>query len=242
MVPSRVNRSVRNSWKRFESARVQDGTLAERPALERHRDQTALEHREAEGRVARELVDAALPLLPFLLQLLELGDHDRQQLEDDRRTDVGHDAQREDGELLECTAREEREEPEDGALELLEEAAHHRRIDPRGDDERTDPVDREHPEREEDPLPELRDPPDVLDASVHPITSFVPDIARLRDVSTQVMVGVGSDSEGQETWDTSVALAERLGIAPVVFPGDHAGMATQPDAFAARLREVLGVA
>lgn len=74
-----------------------------------------------------------------------------------------------------------------------------------------------------------------------PITSFVPDIARLRDASTQVMVGVGVDSEGQETWDTSVALAEHLGVAPVVFPGDHVGMATQPDAFAARLREVLGV-
>lgn len=75
-----------------------------------------------------------------------------------------------------------------------------------------------------------------------PITSYVPDIARLRDASTQVMVGVGADSEGQETWDTSIALAERLGVQPVVFPGDHIGMATQPDAFAARLCEVLGVA
>ncbi len=75
-----------------------------------------------------------------------------------------------------------------------------------------------------------------------PITSFDPDIARLRDGTTQVMVGVGADSEGQETWETSLALAARLGIEPVVFPGDHVGMATQPDAFAARLREVLGVA
>lgn len=75
-----------------------------------------------------------------------------------------------------------------------------------------------------------------------PITSFTPDIGKLRSASTEVLVGVGADSEGQETWDTTLALAERLGIEPVVFPGDHIGMATQPDAFAARLREVLGVA
>ena len=75
-----------------------------------------------------------------------------------------------------------------------------------------------------------------------PITSFVPDIERLKGGATQVMVGLGVDSEGQETWDTSTALAKRLGVSPVMFPGDHVGMATQPDAFAARLREVLGVA
>jgi pimeloyl-ACP methyl ester carboxylesterase len=72
-----------------------------------------------------------------------------------------------------------------------------------------------------------------------PITSYVPDIAKLRDVATDVQVAVGVDSEGQETWDTTVALADRLGQAPIVFPGDHIGMATQPDAFAAQLRELL---
>ena len=75
-----------------------------------------------------------------------------------------------------------------------------------------------------------------------PITSYQPDLEKLRHGPTQVMVGVGAESEGQETWDTSVVLARGLGIEPVVFPGDHIGMALQPDAFAARLREVLGVA
>lgn len=44
----------------------------------------------------------------------------------------------------------------------------------------------------------------------------------------------------------AVAAAERLGIEPVIFPGNHAGFlggeygqASEPDAFAARLREVL---
>jgi pimeloyl-ACP methyl ester carboxylesterase len=74
-----------------------------------------------------------------------------------------------------------------------------------------------------------------------PITGYKPDLAKLGHSPTQVMVGVGADSEGQETWDTSIALAKGLGIEPVVFPGDHIGMALQPDAFAARLRQVLNV-
>ena len=35
------------------------------------------------------------------------------------------------------------------------------------------------------------------------------------------------------------ALAERLGTEPVVFPGDHGGFGVQPEAFAAKLHEVL---
>jgi hypothetical protein len=54
-----------------------------------------------------------------------------------------------------------------------------------------------------------------------------------------VLVGVGEDSVGLETYETAVALAERLGTEPVVFPGDHIGMATQPEAFAETLDEVF---
>jgi hypothetical protein len=34
-------------------------------------------------------------------------------------------------------------------------------------------------------------------------------------------------------------LATGLGIEPTLFPGDHIGFVDHPDAFAARLREVL---
>jgi len=61
--------------------------------LEREREQSALEQREPDGGITRELIDPAGALLALLLQLLELGDHDREQLEDDRRADIGHDAQ-----------------------------------------------------------------------------------------------------------------------------------------------------
>jgi hypothetical protein len=47
----------------------------------------------------------------------------------------------------------------------------------------------------------------------------------------------------------ATAFAERLGMTPVTFPGDHGGFlggeygqTGQPDAFAAALRKVLGAA
>jgi pimeloyl-ACP methyl ester carboxylesterase len=72
-----------------------------------------------------------------------------------------------------------------------------------------------------------------------PVTSYVPDIAALQAASSQVLVGVGEDSVGQETYETALALAERLGTPAVTFPGDHVGMATQPEAFAEKLHEVF---
>jgi pimeloyl-ACP methyl ester carboxylesterase len=72
-----------------------------------------------------------------------------------------------------------------------------------------------------------------------PITSYMPDFATLQGVSSRVLVGVGEASVGQETYDTALALAERLGTEAVVFPGDHIGMATHPEEFAEKLNEVL---
>ncbi len=72
-----------------------------------------------------------------------------------------------------------------------------------------------------------------------PITSYEPDFAALQEASTRVEVGVGEASVGQETYDTALALAERLGTDAVMFPGDHVGMATHPEAFAEKLRGVF---
>jgi pimeloyl-ACP methyl ester carboxylesterase len=72
-----------------------------------------------------------------------------------------------------------------------------------------------------------------------PITSYEPDIAALQAAPTRVVVGVGEESVGQETYDTALALAERLGTEAVEFPGDHVGMATHPEAFTAKLHEVF---
>ena len=45
-------------------------------------------------------------------------------------------------------------------------------------------------------------------------------------------MGVGEASDGQMPHLAALALAERLGITPVGFPGDHQGFATHPGPFA----------
>ncbi|MBA3450498.1 MAG: alpha/beta hydrolase [Chloroflexia bacterium] len=72
-----------------------------------------------------------------------------------------------------------------------------------------------------------------------PITTYMPDIAALQGASSRVVVGVGAASVGQETYDTALALAERLGTEAVTFPGDHVGMNTHPQEFTDTLHEVF---
>ena len=71
-----------------------------------------------------------------------------------------------------------------------------------------------------------------------PLGDYAPDVSRLR--SLPITVAVGEASEGQLAYRAAVALAERLGREPVIFPGDHGGFNTEPGAFARRLGEVLG--
>ena len=54
-----------------------------------------------------------------------------------------------------------------------------------------------------------------------------------------MVVGIGVDSGDLLTHGTSVALAERLGAAPVAFPGEHGGFLWKPKEFAEVLRTVL---
>lgn len=71
-----------------------------------------------------------------------------------------------------------------------------------------------------------------------PLGDYTPDISRLR--SLPIEVAVGEASGGQLAFRAAVALAEQLGKEPVVFPGDHGGFNSHPEAFAGRLKEVLG--
>lgn len=72
------------------------------------------------------------------------------------------------------------------------------------------------------------------------------DIESLRAVSTRIVPTVGAESEGEMAHRAGVALAERLGLQPVVFPSNHGGFLGgeygqqgDPEAFAAALRGVL---
>ena len=114
--------------------------------------------------------------------------------------DVGHDAQGEDGQLLHRAAREQVQDPEHAAATSARRrlrmtsgliAGCRRRAHPSGR-----PI--EHPEREEDPALELRDPSDVLDPTDHGVTistlppaastlAFAPDDLAAVDLHRQVL-------------------------------------------------------
>jgi pimeloyl-ACP methyl ester carboxylesterase len=72
------------------------------------------------------------------------------------------------------------------------------------------------------------------------------DFGALRAASTRIVIGAGEESGQVVTGRASAAVAQRLGAAPVTFPGGHDGFLGgeyggmgKPDAFAATLRAVL---
>ena len=72
------------------------------------------------------------------------------------------------------------------------------------------------------------------------------DFDALRAAPTRIVVGVGAQSAKNLAGRAGIAVAERLGTAPVTFPGGHDGFIGgeyggmgEPDAFAATLRKVL---
>lgn len=90
-----------------------------------------------------------------------------------------------------------------------------------------------------------RDDPLLSDRSVA-IVDYRPDVEALHAAPTRVVLAVGEETGDTFTARTARACAELLGQEAVVFPSHHAGFVGegsgypgQPEAFAARLREVL---
>jgi pimeloyl-ACP methyl ester carboxylesterase len=100
----------------------------------------------------------------------------------------------------------------------------------------------------QDAAPKTPPPPEVLQTFARiganldfffahgmvPLGGYVPDIAALR-AGPPVVVGVGEMTEGQSPHRAGVALADKLGVAPTAFPGDHGGFSRAPQAFAERM-------
>lgn len=66
---------------------------------------------------------------------------------------------------------------------------------------------------------------------LRPISLYVPDVHALRAGSVRLVVGIGQESDGELANRSARALAEKLGVAPALFPGDHAGYGAHPDEF-----------
>ena len=72
-----------------------------------------------------------------------------------------------------------------------------------------------------------------------PLSLYRPDVDALRAGRPHIVVGIGEESAGQITYFTSVALAEKLGTEPIVFPGDHVGYGPHSDTFAETLHRAF---
>ncbi len=86
----------------------------------------------------------------------------------------------------------------------------------------------------------------LLGQNIITCTHYEPDIAALRAASTRIVLAAGAESEGEMAYRGAFAVGERLGTRPVTFPSNHGGFLGgeygqqgDPDAFAAKLREVL---
>jgi hypothetical protein len=86
----------------------------------------------------------------------------------------------------------------------------------------------------------------MLGHSVVWLTSFEPDFDAIRAAPTRLVIAVGAGSHGELAQRGGEEVAKRLGGEAVRFPGDHGGFlggeygqTGEPDAFAAKLREVL---
>jgi pimeloyl-ACP methyl ester carboxylesterase len=86
----------------------------------------------------------------------------------------------------------------------------------------------------------------LLEQNIISCTHYEVDFDALRAASTRIVLGAGAESEGELAHRAGVAVAQQLGTTPVTFPSGHGGFlggeygqTGEPDAFAARLREVL---
>jgi pimeloyl-ACP methyl ester carboxylesterase len=86
----------------------------------------------------------------------------------------------------------------------------------------------------------------LLSGASNAITAYRPNIDALTAAPTRIVVAAGIESKDMLTWRTAEALADKLGTSLAVFPSHHGGFmggefgyAGEPEAFAARLREVL---
>ena len=87
----------------------------------------------------------------------------------------------------------------------------------------------------------------LLGQTIIGTTHYEPEFDALRAASTRIVMAAGVESEGSMASRGAFAVAERLGTEPVIFPSGHGGFMGgeygqppgEPEAFAAKLREVL---
>jgi pimeloyl-ACP methyl ester carboxylesterase len=87
----------------------------------------------------------------------------------------------------------------------------------------------------------------MLNHQMQHLVTYEPDFEALKRAPTRIVLAVGEESNGNLAQRGGEAAADRLGTEAVKFPGDHGGFMGgeygqppgKPEAFAAKLREVL---
>ena len=130
-------------------------------AGQRQGDGERLNHAQQHRDVTRPLRDLAPAQFAFLLQLGQRLIDNREQLEDDRRRDVGHDAQREDRKPAKIAPGEQIAQAEQRTGVQIEVLRQRIRIDARRGNERPQTIHRQQAKREEDSLAEIGNTKDV---------------------------------------------------------------------------------
>lgn len=72
-----------------------------------------------------------------------------------------------------------------------------------------------------------------------PLSLYVPKVDVLRKGEPRIVIALGERSKGQPIHEMGSALANRLGLEPVAFPGDHMGFETNLEEFAMVLDKTL---
>jgi len=105
----------------------------------------------------------------------------------------------------------------------------------------------------DEPPPEIEMPPEAAETFARvagnfeywlahgmiPLSVYEPDIAALLSGEPKIVVAIGEGSVGQPIAEMGEALARKLGIEPVSFPGDHIGFEQDAAGFAEALDRAL---
>ena len=132
-----------------------------------------LQDGEADSHVARVLRERRLTRLPVFVELLELGNHDAEELHDNRRRNVRHHAEREDGHLQQRPAGEQVHHAEHAATgtvqSLFGTRSDVRVVEAGGRHEHAEAVDSEHSKDKQQLVPELRGSEGAHEGVVHQV-------------------------------------------------------------------------
>ena len=124
----------------------------------------SLQQQHDNGQVAGPLVDFAAAALPFFLQFLEVGNYDSEQLDYDRSRDIGHNSERENRGVAECSSGEDIQQPQQSvAIHLTLKVVQSSRIDTRNHHKTTEAIYKKQRERKEDSLAQLFNLEYILD-------------------------------------------------------------------------------